>query len=264
MGSLTPEQRERWETKGFVVLPRALEPGTVRDLTRWVQEIEAWAAQDGPGIHHFEQTDAGPRIARSEDFDPHHAGLSEFMRRGVVSDVLASLFGEPAVLFKEKINYKYPGGGGFAPHQDAPAYRFVDHHVSCMVPVDPATIESGCLWFAPGHREGILPNDAGRLRADWVRGASWEPVEAQPGDLVFFDSYAPHKSDTNRSAAPRRLIYLTYNAASKGDLRDVYYSDKRAEFEAAGDTGESGHVRISINDDFLGRPVENPSSKTSG
>lgn len=258
MTHLSPSRRAQWDSLGFVRLPGVLDPATVEDLSRWVVEVESWATSGGPGMHHFEQTDAGPRIARSEDFDGRHVGLTSFLRGRILGDLLAELFGEPAILFKEKINYKYPGGGGFAPHQDAPAYRFVDHHVSCMVPIDPATERSGCLWFAPGHREGLLPNDAGRLRAQWVAAAKWQPVEAAPGDLVFFDSYAPHKSDTNRSGAPRRLMYLTYNAASAGDFRARYYQDKRAELAAAGGAGASGHVLMSINDDFLGRPVEAP------
>jgi hypothetical protein len=60
------------------------------------------------------------------------------------------------------------------------------------------------------------------------------------------------------------LIYVTYNAASKGDLRETYYSDKRTQFEAAGDEGASGHVLMSINDDFLGIPVDRPTATPPG
>lgn len=127
-----------------------------------------------------------------------------------------------------------------------------------MVPLDPATIENGCLFFAPGHDQGLLPNTDGRIASDWLETAQWVPVPAEPGDLVFFDSYAPHKSDTNRSNTSRRIMYLTYNAASKGDFREVYYADKRKEFAEEGERGASGNVRMSINDDFLGKPVPNP------
>lgn len=261
MAVLSQEQKVEWAAQGFLALRGVLDQQRVERLTKWVEEVEAWAQQEGPGMHHFEQTDAGPRIARSEDFDPHHENLSRFIREGIVENVLADLFGEPAILFKEKINYKYPGGGGFAPHQDASAYRFIDHHISCMVPIDRATEASGCLWFAPGHNEGLLPNAAGRISDEWLRTAQWTPIEVEAGDLVFFDSYAPHKSGPNRSREPRRLMYLTYNGASLGDQRARYYADKRAEFERAGDQGASGNVRISINDDFLGRPVDNPNGK---
>jgi hypothetical protein len=102
-----------------------------------------------------------------------------------------------------------------------------------------------------------LATDArGRVEESEVEGLDWEPVEVGPGDLVFFDSYAPHRSGTNTSDRPRRALYLTYNAASRGDFREEYYADKQAEFDAAGDTFDGQRVRISINDDFLGTPVD--------
>uniref|UniRef100_A0A7S2XD40 HD domain-containing protein n=1 Tax=Lotharella oceanica TaxID=641309 RepID=A0A7S2XD40_9EUKA len=52
------------------------------------------------------------------------------------------------------------------------------------------------------------------------------PVETQPGDVLVFSSYVPHRSRVNRSPASRRLLYLTYNAAREGYLRDEYYRDK--------------------------------------
>jgi ectoine hydroxylase-related dioxygenase (phytanoyl-CoA dioxygenase family) len=132
------------------------------------------------------------------------------------------------------------------------------------VPVDRATVESGCLEFATDHPEVVLPHEAGRIDPAWVGSATWEPLEAAPGDVVVFDSYVPHRSDTNRSDRPRRVLYLTYNAASRGDHRDRYYADKRAELAAAGERGESGHVRISINDDFLGRPTTSGQTGSAG
>jgi ectoine hydroxylase-related dioxygenase (phytanoyl-CoA dioxygenase family) len=160
------------------------------------------------------------------------------------------------VLFKEKINYKQPGGGGFAPHQDATAYRFVDHHISCMVPLDPATPASGCLYVARGYEAGRLPTDErGRIDATTADRLDWQPVPLEPGDLLFFDSYTPHHSDTNTTTRARRAAYLTYNAASLGDHRDRYYADKRAVFADQGGDFDGERVRISISDDFLGRPV---------
>ena len=103
----------------------------------------------------------------------------------------------------------------------------------------------------------MMATDArGRIDEALAAGLDWRPVLLDPGDLLFFDSYTPHYSDTNRSERPRRAAYLTYNAASRGDFRDRYYADKRADFAAAGDDFEGERVRISIIDDFLGRPVQ--------
>ncbi|MEO1056453.1 MAG: phytanoyl-CoA dioxygenase family protein [Actinomycetota bacterium] len=254
--SLDNRSREQWTGVGWVHIAGALDDGHVAQLRRGVDELQRWAADGGPGLHHFEQTDRGPTIARSERFADDHDDLGRFVRHGAPAQLVADVLGEPAVLFKEKVNYKQPGGAGFAPHQDAAAYRFVDHHVSVMVPLDSATIESGCLWFAPGHHEGpMADNGRGRLLDEVVERLDWRPIEVEPGDLVAFDSYAPHRSDTNHSDHPRRALYLTYNAARLGDFRSQYYADKDAEFATAGPTFGDERVRISISDDFLGKPV---------
>lgn len=254
---LTAAQLQQFHRDGWLALRGVLDPGRVAEVSAFVDQLAEWAEAGGPGLHHFEQTDAGPAIARSEDFVPHHVGLRQLICAGPVLRWVSELMGEPAVLFKEKVNYKHPGGGGFAPHQDATAYRFADHHISVMVPLDPATLASGCLWFAPGHTQGEMPNNGrGRMDEAFSAGLDWQAIEAMPGDVVLFDSYAPHRSDTNRTDRPRRALYLTYNALSAGDLREAYYADKRAELAAADGTFGGARVRMSINDDFLGRPVE--------
>jgi hypothetical protein len=251
---LTDDQRAGYERDGYVVLPGALPADRVAEIGRWVDEVAGWADAGGPGLHHHEQTDDGPKLARSEDLIDHHAGLRSLLTEGLVPDLAGELLGEPAALYKEKVNYKQPGGAGFAPHQDAPAYRFVDFHVSCMLPLEPATQASGCLWVVDGRPREVLPMDGLRGLADEVVAAhEWHPVELVPGDLLWFDSYVPHRSDTNVTDVARRALYLTYNAASAGDFRTTYYEDKQATFD--GIEGEADRARLSITDDFLGRPV---------
>ncbi len=251
---LDPGQQAAYGRDGYLVLRDVLTAAQVAEVTAWVDEVAAWAAVDGPGLHHFEQTDIGPALARSEDLVGHHPGLRSLLTQGLVPDLAGELLGEPAALYKEKVNYKPPGGAGFAPHQDAPAYRFVDFHVSCMLPLEAATEASGCLWVADGRPREVLAMDGLRGLSDEVVAAlDWHPVELVPGDLLWFDSYVPHRSGTNVTDRPRRALYLTYNAAATGDFRATYYEDKQATF--AGLDGEGDRARLSITDDFLGRPV---------
>lgn len=256
--SLTPEQQASFAENGWLVLRGALDQTTLDRLQAWVEQLDEWAWLDGPGMHHFEQTDGGAKLARSEDLIPHHPGLRGFICEGDIIGWVGDLLGEPAVLYKEKINYKHAGGAGFAPHQDATAYRFVDHHISVMVPIDAATPESGGLSFTRQFPNEALPNDSGRLLPEAAEALDWLPVSVDPGDVVLFDSFAPHRSGTNTSGNPRRAFYLTYNALSKGDWRDRYYADKKAEFEAEGHDFGGERARISVNDDFLGKPAERP------
>ena len=75
-------------------------------------------------------------------------------------------------------------------------------------------------------------------------------VLVEPGDIVLFDSYLPHRSFTNASDTWRRSAYLTFNRAAEGDLHAAYYAKKREAF-AQGTAGT-----ISINKDFGGAIVQ--------
>lgn len=221
---------------------------TVAQLQAWVDEVAGWA-DGGPGLHHRELTDDGPLLARSEDFVPHHTGLRGLLTGGPFLATAGALLGEPAVLYKEKVNYKLAGGAGYAPHQDAPAYRFVDVHVSCMVAVDDALVSNGCLEVVAGCFDEVLPTDgSGCIHPDVVAGLAWEPVEVRAGATLWFHSRTPHRSGPNPGPAPRRALYPTYNAAAEGDLRTAYYAQKRAELADAPDA-------VSLIGDFQGRPV---------
>jgi ectoine hydroxylase-related dioxygenase (phytanoyl-CoA dioxygenase family) len=78
----------------------------------------------------------------------------------------------------------------------------------------------------------------------------WSPIPTQPGDLLFFDSYLPHRSAANLTDRPRRALYLTYNKATEGNVRDSYYREKRAVFppdaerEPGRNYGDSGVFNV--------------------
>jgi hypothetical protein len=223
-------------------------------LQAWADEVAAWPDDGGGWLHHRELTDDGPALCRSENLVPHHEGLRALLCSGDLLATAGALLGEPAVLYKDKLNHKLPGGAGYAPHQDAPAYRFVDVHVSCMVAIDPATEENGCLEVVTGAHDRLWPTDAaGCIRADVVEEMTWRAVPVQAGDALWFHSRTPHRSGPNRSARPRRALYPTYNALSEGDLRAAYYRQKAAEL--AQDPEGDDRVPVSLIGDFQGRPV---------
>jgi hypothetical protein len=241
-------------TRNGWLLVRGDDPERVADLRSWVDEVSGWPEGAGEWLQYREMTDDGPKLCRSENFVPFHEGLRALLTTGPMVDTASALLGEPAVLYKEKINYKLAGGAGYAPHQDAPAYRFVESHVSCMVAVDDASVDNGCLEVVSGRHHELLPtDDAGCIAADVVEQMEWTAVPVQAGDTLWFHSRTPHRSGPNQSSVPRRALYPTYNAAREGDLRESYYRQKLDEFAAAGEAADG--VRVSLIGDFQGRPV---------
>jgi hypothetical protein len=235
------------------VLTDDLNDVEVGELQVWVDEIAATQANPGQILHHRELTDFGPKLARSENFVPLHDGLRELLTQRLA--VTASrLLEEPAVLYKEKINYKLVGGAGFSPHQDAPAYPFIESHVSCMVAVDHATPENGCLEVVSGRHHHLLEmDDRGCIADHLVEEMSWRFAPLRAGQTLWFHSLTPHRSRANRSSSDRRALYPTYNALSEGNLRDSYYAEK---IKRLADVTRGERVVLSLIGDFEGRPVD--------
>jgi ectoine hydroxylase-related dioxygenase (phytanoyl-CoA dioxygenase family) len=169
-------------------------------------------------------------ITRIERISPFHSGFRELTT--VLKPLVEQLLGEPAVLFKEKINFKFPGADGFKPHQDAQAgwNAYADFFVSALICVDEATPENGCLRIVENYRHRGLFQLWRPLTDDDLAGMHWVDLPTQPGDIIFFDSYVPHASQPNMTERTRRIYYATYNRASAGDLMDRYYADKHKSF----------------------------------
>ena len=227
---------DQFRRHGYVHLPGFFSADETRDLRRWTEEVAGWPETPGRWMRYYERVGEPPakQLARIENFVPHHAGLATLFAGPKVLGALAECCGEPVVLFKDKINFKLPGGAGFAPHQDAPAYVDfgVEHHLTLMAPVDPFTRDNGCLEVSrwESRHETLPQNPDGTLRDGVMERWPIEPLLAEPGDVIVFDAWVPHRSGPNRSQGSRRAYYLTFNPASAGDHRVAYYARKRACF----------------------------------
>ena len=234
--TLTQEDIAFWKKNHYLVLRNPMNDQQVTDLKGWADDLIEWPETPGKWMKYFEESamDGEKLLCRVENFIPFHDGLRNFICGESVFGILKGLMEEEAVLFKEKINLKLPGGAGFGAHQDAPAFTSFGqkYHITMMVAVDDATRENGCMEFSDAvDVYHTLPQAAGGTIAEEVEAElPWPPLEARAGDLVFFDSYIPHRSPGNTSDKSRRAMYITYNRKSEGERRDDYFADKREKF----------------------------------
>jgi len=232
---LSADQLSTYGKFGWVAARGFYSPAEAQELARWTDELVARPEEPGRIMVYHEPSLIDPSarvIQRIEYFCPFHAGFNAFAS-GRLRQAVDQLFGAPSCLFKDKINFKMPGGAGFEPHQDQQAgwSRYANMFVTALVAIDHATIENGCLEMPTSPRFDRLIGDEWRpLTAEEMKGFSFEPVPTEPGDVVFFDSYAPHVSKPNLTAAQRRVLYMTYNALADGDHRERYFADKRKSF----------------------------------
>ena len=117
-------------------------------------------------------------------------------------------------LFKEKINFKQPSGGGFEPHLDAPAFAHLGKlstslslkevtddknndkneseagkegktrtgPLTVLFVVEDMTTSNGCLELVPGSQKENIPLGMDNcIEKSWVEGKGWVPVELKAG-----------------------------------------------------------------------------------
>jgi hypothetical protein len=235
-----------------VVRKELLDREQMDDLRAWADDIEAWPTGSHVWGHYAEHTAQGPRICRTENVSACHGGIAALVS-GPLRDCAAETLGEPVTAFKDKVNYKQPGGAGFSPHQDKVAYPGVERVISILVAIDDCSLESGCLWLAGGVREVLAVDDRGVVRADIANTLDWFSAELAAGDAVCIDGLAPHYSDTNRGDRPRRVLVASYAPTTEGYTRAHYYAQRTERMRD--ETARDGRFRISTLADFDGAEV---------
>lgn len=223
-----------WLESGYALLPQFFIPSDHCAIRSFVAEIIDWPEQPGKWMKYFEPGVRGDEKVpcRIENFFDYHQKLTSLVIPDRLKAILQTMMGEPAVLFKEKINFKFPGGKGFKAHQDAPAFSSFGqkYHITVLVPIDPFTVTNGCLEVVEGRNRDLLPQLNGEIHPNSEQELDWQPLPCGMGDVLLFDSYLPHRSHKNNTDMPRRGLYITFNRESEGNHRSDYYELKRQEF----------------------------------
>lgn len=234
--TLSPQLLSDYGRDGFVIVRGLYGVDEVNALREWADELAHRPPERGKLMAYYEDNLAkkGDRIlSRVEKFLEYHENFHKFVYDEKLMGLVKHLLGGPAVVFKEKINYKLPGGDGFKPHQDIqPGWDdYVDFFLSVLVTIDESNEENGCLELAAGHHQrGWIGRRGAPLEGDELKGLDFKKYPMQPGDVALFDCYVPHQSAPNRTGFPRRNLYITFNRAEKGDHREQYFADKRRSF----------------------------------
>lgn len=235
MNSFTKEQMQAFDRDGFIIVRKFYDDQEMAQISRWAEEVQMYPDAPGKYQRYYELSlkESGCRLlSRIENFSPYHEGFSQLFNNSRLEQAIAELFGEPAVLFKEKINFKLPGGDGFKPHQDHQAgwWEYNTLCITALLCIDETNKENGCLEIAPGkHKAGMFKEWTPLSEAE-IQEMEFISCPTTPGDMIFFDSFTPHGSKPNLTDKPRRLMLVTYNRLAEGDSRIRYYEDKRKNY----------------------------------
>jgi hypothetical protein len=234
--ALSSDETRAFERDGFVIVRGVFSSTEIAAYTCAIEALAGRPPEVGRQMVYFENSRTSPGtpvLSRIEAFVEYDDTLSSVVFDPRIVDSTAGLLGDGAVLFKDKINFKLPGGSGFTPHQDIQAGwdTYAPYFVSVLVAIDENTVANGCLELAAGHhRRGLIGRRWEPLEGDELSGLEFVVYPMAPGDVAFFDCFTPHRSQPNLTDRPRRNLYLTFNRAADGDVRTQYFADKRKSF----------------------------------
>jgi 2-aminoethylphosphonate dioxygenase len=229
---------ETYAQLGFCVLDELISS----ELTDAIKlDIERLSAIEGRPHTYF---DRNGKLRRLEKFTQQ--SVSVLRANDLVIALLREIFGEDYLLFKDKYNFKPPFGEGFFAHYDG-VFKFADHSgrqrdgwyeyadgfVNVLIALDDFTATNGPLEVASWHDADFATlfartkqNGTPDLIDAEEAKCHFQPILIPKGGVVVFSNKCPHRSKQNLSEGSRGSLYLTYNAASKGDFYDRYFQDK--------------------------------------
>ena len=156
-------------------------------------------------------------------------------------------------LFKDKLNFKYPGGKGYSPHIDGHFFwrdkynrkqygwkKYAKDFINLVIPLEKSDKKNGCLYLAQKKDINNLGNSFIKVTKKMVVGTpniqlndikkfKYSAVELEKGDICLFDWKCAHYSNNNNSKRSRMIFYATYYEKNeKKNVRNNYYLDKQS------------------------------------
>ncbi|HXH60777.1 MAG TPA: phytanoyl-CoA dioxygenase family protein [Fimbriimonadaceae bacterium] len=218
MALASTELKTDFQRDGYVVV-RGLFSGPIladmqRDFDRIVDQLVAsgedlnarWLGAEGIGP-------ADSVVLHTHNVQQYSAVWLRAVLHEPFLDAARALLGEDIVLHHTKLFVKPPEKGApFPMHQDWDYFPTEkDTMLAGIVHLTEATDEMGCLRVVPGsHKLGRIEASHGNAK-EFVEEHRLEdavPIEAQPGDVVFFHYFTIHGSMPNTSDKVRKTVLI--------------------------------------------------------
>ena len=220
MSHYRPSQADidQFHADGYLFVPNLLSQDEVELLTK-----VARADRDMDNANVRKDASGGESRLRLRN-ELHDDMYSAIARSRRVADTMEALLGDEVYHYHHKMMLKEPRvGGAWEWHQDYGYwynnYLYPDMG-SCMIAVDRATRENGCLQVVRGsHKIGRVEHgkfgdqtgaDPARVEAA-MNHLEHVYAEMEPGTALFFHANTLHRSDANTSEHPRWTLICCYN-----------------------------------------------------
>ena len=117
------KQKKFYDKNGFIKITDFFSQAEISQLKKIVNEIEVLKPEKNKQMIYKDYHKKKLLLTRTENFYDHNLKMRNFLTKKKIVNLLSNLIGSKPSLFKDKINWKYPGANGFEPHQDAQVWE---------------------------------------------------------------------------------------------------------------------------------------------
>ena len=253
---VTPQQQSQFSEDGYLIVPSLLDKQETKLLMTVAKSDRAsldraYAKKDASG--------GESRLVVHNELD--HSPYAAIVRSERIVMTMQSLLDDEVYHYHHKMMLKEPLiGGAWEWHQDYGYWYdngcLYPNMASCLIAVDQATKENGCLQVIRGsHKLGRLEHGktGGQTGANLERVAAvlqrLELVycELSPGDAIFFHGNTLHRSEQNKSQYSRWSLICCYNTRHN----DPYVESKHPSYEPLeiwSDQDVAGHLKSHLSE----------------
>ncbi len=231
--SLSPQEIKTFQDSGFLYKAGLACPTEIQAIKQECWDVHRKMQDDPPaGVHvSWEDEDRRALVRQLMHSELVSPTLNALLRSPKTLDMIQDLIGPDISLFHCKLLPKSKGSGAEVPwHQDYAYWRQDTNRplmVNCMLALDPADRDNGCIEFIPGsHKWGLQEHERHQeafglfLPGRYYPRAEAKPVPMVPGDALFFTSLVIHGSAPNRSPRDRWANTIAYNVTGNGEGQD--------------------------------------------
>lgn len=244
---ITDEQLKDYK-KGYLLIKNFFNKGKVVSIKK---QINKKISQNINKNFYYEKNKNKEILRRIEKVSDYSKSCSKLLKSNKLIKTLEKLQNNKVKLFKDKLNFKYPGGKGFAPHIDGHFYWkdknnrirngwniYSNNFINVVIPLEKSDKTNGTIKVAQKkYTEKYLGRDwisitnkldmwTPNIKKRLIKKFKFKSFEMNVGDVLFFDWKSAHCSQKNNSKKSRMIFYATYNNSNNKSQRRKYYDDK--------------------------------------
>jgi ectoine hydroxylase-related dioxygenase (phytanoyl-CoA dioxygenase family) len=240
--------RKLYQKKGFVIIKNFLPKNKINRI-----RFQITNSKKRNKFFYFEKIKNKKKLRRIERISEFSKNSKKLICSKEIFRLIKNIENSEYKLFKDKLNFKYPGGAGYLPHIDGHFLwrdknnklqdgwkKYSNNFINLVLPLEKTNKKNGCIYLAKKKDTKKIGKTFRKISTSMSPGTpniknkdikkfKFFPIELEIGDICLFNWKCAHYSRKNFSSNSRMIFYATYykkNSKSSKNIRTLYYQDK--------------------------------------